>query len=208
MEWFTFPTIDQLALLGATSFSPNLFDAVLIGAVGYGIYTGKQEGASGIWMSSLQWLIIALPGGLMGGLFGAALRSLFGAGPFWSQILGYVMWILLVCGIFAFLYSKGKNEAIDGDKFGALEYPLGIFAGMLKGVFILLTVMSFLNGRVYSAQVIEASRAGQIEEFGTTLFPTVPMMHHLAFNSSFSGPHLKTAFGWAILQPVKAPARR
>jgi len=208
MEWFASSSPALPALLGAAGFSPNLFDALLLGLLGYGGYKGKQDGASGTWLSFIQWLCIALPGGLMGGLFGAGLRALFGAGPFWSQIIGYSLWILLVCCVFGYLYSKGKDEAIDGDKFGRLEYPLGVLAGVLKGLFILLTVMSFLNGRVYTSQVIEASRANQIKEFGTTLFPTVPMLHHMAFNTSFSGPRLKTAFGWALLQPYQPVTRR
>ena len=211
--------MDWPSLLSGSELSPmmpvvaavqlNVFDAFVVGMLGWGIYAGKENGASGLWMDFIQWAIIALAGGLMGGLIGSAFRALFSAGPYWSQTLGYITWVLIICGFFAFLASKGKDEAIDGDKFGKLEYPLGILGGMLKKFFIVLVVMSFLNARIYTPAQLEASRQMQIKEFGSTLFPTITSMHFTVFKNSFCGPFLDKAFGWAVLQPVKpVPIRR
>jgi hypothetical protein len=210
MEWLALPSLIEIPpLLGAINLRLNFFDALFIGLVGYGFHQGKRDGASGTWMSFLQWLVIALPGGLMGGLFGSLFRSLLGASPYWSQLFGYVGWLLLVCGGFSYLSSQGKDEAIDGDKFGRMEYPLGILGGMLKHFFILLMVMSFLNARVYTPQQLTADRQAQIEEFGTALFPTRASLYAMAFSTSFFGPRINTVFGWALLQPVMpAIARR
>ncbi len=199
------PLTEFLPLVGAMELRLNLFDAALVIMLGYGFHLGNREGASGLWLSAVQWLLIALPGGLMGGLMGSLFRGLIGAGPYWSQISGYACWLVMVWGVFAYLRSEGKDEAIDGDKFGRLEYPLGTLCGVLRNLFIVLTVISFLNARVYTRQQLAFDKQQQIEEFGTALFPTRSSLHGMVYNTSFFGPRVKFLFGWALLQPAPPP---
>jgi len=189
-------------LFAATELRLNLFDAVLVGLVGYGIWRGKEGGMSGEHMGFLQWTLIALPGGLMGGLLGSLFAGLFAASPYWGQILGFLIWGALVVGVFSFLASKGKVELAEADTFGRLEYPLGILAGATKNFCILLAVISLLNGRYYSPEQVAASRAAQMKEFGIQLIPTPTLLNHTVFQTSFFGPHIRKYLSWAMLTPV------
>lgn len=189
-------------LFAATELRLNMFDAVLVGLVGYGIWRGKEEGMSGEHMGFLQWTLIVLPGGLMAGLLGSLFKGLLGASPYWGQILGFVVWAAMVVGGFSFLASKGKVELADGDTFGRLEYPLGILAGATKNFCILLAVISLLNGRHYTPAQVAASRAAQMKEFGIALIPTPTLLNHSVFQTSFFGPHIRKYPSWAMLTPV------
>lgn len=192
----------SIMLFAATALRLNMFDAVLVGLVGFGIWRGKQEGFSGEHMGLLQWMLITLAGGIMAGALGSLFESLFSASRYWGQILGFIMWAAMVVGGFSFLASKGKVELGDGDTFGRLEYPLGILAGAIKNFCILLAVISLLNGRHYSAEQIAASRAAQVKEFGSALIPTPALLSQSVFQASFFGPHIKKYLSWAMLTPI------
>lgn len=201
MEWLASLPFGDCSLLGAINLRANLFDAILLGLLAYGFHIGKCEGASGTWMSCVQWLLIALPGGFMGGFLGSLFRTLFSIGPGWSQFFGYMLWLIVIWGIFAFLASKGVHESVEGDKFGKLEYPLGILLNMFRNFFIILVVLSFLNARAYTSAELEAGRRKQIEELGSVFFPTPTSLHFTFHKNSFTGPKLQRYLGWAILQP-------
>ena len=200
MEWL--PATPVFAAL-----SLNMFDALILGALGWGIYQGKEEGASSTHVSVVQWMLIGLAGGFMGNLLGSFLLMIFGS-PYWSQLFGFFLWIFMVACFFAYLNSKGKGEWKDADWFGRTEYPLGILGGLIKYFCIILTIMSILNAKHYTPAMIKADRDWQIEEFGSMLFPSFTMLNNTVFNTSFSGPHLTKVFGWAILPSAKPPVKR
>ena len=202
MELASMNDPSSIMLFAATEFRLNMFDAVLVGVVGYGIWRGKQEGFSGEHMGLLQWSLISLPGGNMAGALGAVFEGLFSTSLYWGQILGFVLWAAMVVGGFSFLASKGKFELGDGDTFGRFEYPLGILGGAIKNFCILLAVISLLNGRYYTAEQIAASRAAQVKEFGSALIPTPPLLSQNVFQSSFFGPKIKKYMSWAMLTPI------
>jgi len=203
MEWIS--SMEFTPLIAALRL--NMFDAVLAGALGWGIYQGKEHGASTTHVSVVQWMLIGLAGGFAGNLLGSLMFSILGS-AYWGQLTGYLLWIFIVAAFFAFLNSKGKGEWKDADWFGRLEYPLGVLGCVLKYFCIILTIMSILNAKHYSAEDIRKDRAWQIEEFGSALFPTFTMLNNTVFNTSFCGPYVKKAFSWAILPSAKAPTRR
>lgn len=202
MDWLT--SVEITPLLAALRL--NMFDALVLGALGWGVYQGKQQGAASTHVSVVQWMLIGFGGGAMGNLFGSFLSSILGS-PYWSQLIGYFVWIFIIMIVFAFLNSKGMGEWKNSDWFGRLEYPLGILGGLIKYFCIILTVMSILNAKHYTPAMIKADRDWQIEEFGSTLFPSLTMLNNMIFNTSFSGPNIKRVFGWAILSSA-ATARR
>ncbi|MGB0583139.1 MAG: hypothetical protein ACPGVU_25935 [Limisphaerales bacterium] len=203
MEWLT--SFEFTPILAALRL--NMFDALLLGALGWGVYQGKEQGASSTHVSVVQWMVIALPGGLAGAFLGSFLGPMLGS-AYWGQLTGYLIWIFIVVGFFAFLNSKGASEWKEADWFGKTEYPLGVLGCMIKYFCIVLTVMSLLNANYYTSEMIRRDREWQIEEFGSALFPSFTMLNNTVFNTSFSGPPLKKTFeGWAILPSAK-PLRR
>ena len=197
----------EFPLLAAARIPLNWFDAACLFAVGFGCYDGRRNGVSGEHLPLLKWILIGLAGGVMGDLFGSVLQMALSLSHYWSRMIGVGIWIGAVWGSFAFLKSKGINQLKDSDWFGKIEFPLGFVAGAFRLLCIVLTVMSLLNGRIYTAAQIEAQRAAQVRELGSAVFPTMGMINDAAFNRSFTGPYLRRWFGWAFITASPAPSK-
>ena len=196
-----------IPFLAAAGLPLNWFDATFFAVIGYGAYSGKKNGLSGEHVPLAQWILTGLAGGTMGDLFGSLLMLALKLSSYWSHMIGAVVWIVMVWGAFAFLKSKGLSQLKDSDWFGRTEYPFGVVAGSIKTLCILLTVLSLLNGRIYTAAQVRAQRDAQIEELGSALFPTVGMINGSVFQSSFFGPRLRRWFGWAMITTSPPPHR-
>ena len=197
-----------IQFLAVAGLPLNWFDAVFLASVIYGGYRGKANGLSGEHVPLGQWILIGLAGGTMGDLLGSFLMLILKLSSYWSHMIGTTIWIVVIWGMFAFLKGKGHAQLRDSDWFGKTETPLGIAAGALKSFCILLTVLSLLNGRIYTVEQIRAQRESQIKELGSALFPTVGMINGAVFQTSFVGPYLRAWFGWAMITASPAPARR
>lgn len=195
-------------LLAAVQLSFNWFDAVFLITIGFGCYDGKKNGLSGEHIPLFKWMLIGLAGGVMGDLFGSLLQMTLSLSSYWSRMIGAALWIGTGWGVFAFLNSKGITQLKDSDWFGKVEYPLGVVAGALRLLCILLTVMSLLNGRIYTTAQIQAQREEQIRELGSAIFPTVGMINGAVFKGSYIGPRLNRWMGWAFITASPAPPKR
>lgn len=204
---FSAPEPALYSLLAAVHLPLNWFDAVFVLTLGYGGRAGRANGLSGEHIPLCMWLLIGLAGGVMGDLFGSLLQMTLRLSSYWSRMIGGCLWIGAVWGGFAFLRSKGINQLKDSDWFGKIEFPLGIAAGALRTFCILLTVLSLLNGRIYTVEQIRAQREAQIQELGSAIFPTVGMINGAVFRSSFVGPYLLRWFGWALITASPAPPK-
>jgi hypothetical protein len=193
--------LDHGPLFAATGIPLNWFDAIILGALGYGYHLGKTNGASEEHMPAMKWLLIVTISGFgappLGGLF-----SSIGLGKYWGQMMAYLFLAFLVFLFFKFLDSRGKSTLRDSEWFGRGEYPLGILLCMLKHMSIVVFVMALVNSKSVTAATVAASRENQIKEFGSAIFPTFPVINHGMFVNSFAGPHLRKRLKWVLLNPV------
>lgn len=209
MDLFLPPSeLVSASLLAAVNIPLNWFDAVFIIVIGLGFMDGKKNGLSGEHIPLAKWILIGLAGGVMGDLLGSLLQMTLSLSNYWSRMIGAFVWIGIIWSVFAFLNSKGISQLKDSDWFGRAEYPLGVVAGVFKLFCILLTVLSLLNGRLYTAQQIQAQREAQIKELGSAIFPTVGMINGAVFKSSYVGPYLKSWFSWAMITASPPPPKR
>jgi len=205
---FTIFADPSAALFAAVRLPLNWFDAVFVFTIGFGCREGRKNGLSGEHIPLFKWMLIGLAGGVMGDLIGSFLQMALSLSNYWSRMIGAALWIGIGWGLFAFLKSKGINQLKDSDWFGKVEYPIGVVAGALRMLCILFTVMSLLNGRIYTTAQIQAQREAQIQELGSAIFPTVGMINGAVFKSSYFGPRLTRWFGWAFITASPAPYRR
>ncbi|MFT4688135.1 MAG: hypothetical protein ACKVHO_03630 [Verrucomicrobiia bacterium] len=188
-------------LLAATGIPLNWFDAVILGALGYGYHLGKTNGAAEEHLPAMKWLLIVTLGGFGAGPLGG-LFSGIGLGKYWGQMFAYLFLGFLVFLFFKFMDSRGQSKLKDSEWFGRMEYPLGIFLGMLKHLCIVVFFMALVNSKSVTAALVAASRENQIKEFGSEIFPTFPGINHGMFVNSFTGPYLRKGLKWILLDPV------
>jgi len=97
------------------------------------------------------------------------------------------------------------GKLIGSDVFGKSEYYLGMPAGMLRFICMLITALAILNARLYSSQEIAAAQKFQLDNYGSEFFPSMQSLQATVFEQSIAGPPIRKYLGFLLITPT-APA--
>ena len=179
----------------------GLFDALLIIAIGLGIWRGKKRGISEELLDFLQWLVTIVAAGFLYGLVGDLLAQAK-LPRLWANIGGYVLVIIAISILFGFIKKSVGNKLVDSDFFGGWEYRLGGLAGGIRYFCIWIACLSLLSARYFDPAAVAAERKYQEKEVGGVLMPTWGMAQRMALYDSLSGPYLRQYLAHQLMTPV------
>ena len=183
----------------------NWFDIFLLVWLGMGIFRGRKRGMSEELITFLQWMAIVVVSAIAYQPVGAMLQGM----SKFSQLTAYIVGYLLTAGCVAVVFLLVKRalggKLIGSDAFGKSEYYLGMPAGMLRFICMLITALAILNARLYSSQEIAAAKKFQLDNYGSEFFPDLQTLQATVFEKSIMGPPIRKYLGFLLITPT-APA--
>ena len=186
---------------------PNWFDLVVLGLIGWGIFRGKKRGMSEELLDLFQWLTIVVVGALLYAPFGKILAKLTNFSPFLSNITSYAIIACVIKMIFAGMKRAVGEKLVQSDTFGNFEYYLGMIAGPVRYLCILIFVLSFLHAKHISDAERAAMAKVQAENFGSITFPTFGSLQQTIFHESVAGAFIRKNLHAQLVQPAAGRAR-
>jgi len=179
----------------------NWFDFVLLAVLVVGVLRGRKHGMSEELLGLLNWLTIlfvcAFTYEPLGKLFAGSFSLLF------CYVMAYIAIALLILIAFAAIKRALGGKLLGSDIFGKSEYYLGMAAGLVRFVCILLAVLALLNARYFSPNEVKAMENFQNEVYGSNFFPTLHSLQSVVFERSLVGPLIKDHLGFLLIKPTE-----
>lgn len=180
----------------------NWFDIFVVIWLTMGVFRGRKRGMSEELMTFLQWIGIVIVGSIAyrpigGWLHGAAKFSLLT-----SYIIAYLVTAGGVAIVFVLLKRTLGGKLIGSDAFGKAEYYLGMPAGMLRFLCMMIAALAILSARLYSREEIAAAQKFQMENYGSEFFPGLQSIQSVVFEKSILGPPIRRYLGFLLIVPT------
>jgi hypothetical protein len=203
------------------NFTFNWFDGLVVALLMFGLWRGRHNGMSGEMLPLGRWLAIALGAGFGHAMLGEQLlhfgiiQAVFG-NYFDRQtaalVSAYLFIMLVVFLIFSTLKHYFQKKLKENNAvFGGGEYYLGMAAGMIRYVSVLLVALALLNAPVYSAAEIQAQKAadnltfgGGLKGYNGNFFPKIYEVQDCVFKESLTGPQIKAHLSWLLINTTPA----
>jgi len=187
----------------------NWFDGAVLLLLIIGFFRGRKNGMSKELLPLFKWLSLVLVCGLCYQLPSQLLINSAGLSKSSSYIWGYLVLALAVFLVFLALKQFFVYKLSGNNFFGSSEYYLGMFAGMIRYMCMLLAVLALLNAPFYSAAEIEAHDAYVKRWYGGGMysgnfFPSLQNIQEQVFKKSFIGPYIKDYLGTLLVESTAA----
>lgn len=195
------------------------FDVVFAALLAFGAYRGRQNGLTKELVPTFRWVAIVLAGGLGYEFAGQIFYNFTGLGRAGSDTLGYLALAFLVFAVFIPVEGFLKTRLEGSSLFGGAEYYLGIFAGLVRYLGILLFSMALMKAPHYTTAEIQAQKDSAFQTFGGgqqgftgDFFPTFQQVQEGVFKKSLVGPFITDYLGVILINSVpvvadKTPAK-
>lgn len=184
------------------------FDFVTVVMVAMGIWVGRRRGMSAELLDMILWLSIVAVGGLLSPAVGNWIGGTTGLSPVASHVLAY---LTLASGLFliVFLLRRWAGEKlVSSDTFGRFEYYLGMGAGVIRFLCILLASLAILNAPKTSQEELDRKLRAQREDLGSVYFPPLGQIQREIFQGSITGRTAKVHLSAMLLQPERSSGGR
>ncbi len=180
------------------------FDLIVAALLVTGALRGRKHGMSEQLLPLLRWISAVVVAALLYKPVGHFIENQTLLSKLASFITAYLGCLLLVFISFSIIKRLTGGKPISAEKFGKSEYYLGICAGVLTVVCILIVALSFLNARKFSSKEIQARQAYEKDVYGSSFFPSLDSMQAFVFQKSMSGATLKQRAGNLMIEPTVA----
>lgn len=180
----------------------NWFDVLLVLMIFIGIARGRKRGLSQELLTMLLWLVLVVVCAVAYLPLGNMLTSASPLSPLFCYVVCYLGVAVLVAIIFAPIKRALGGKLISADSFGQAEYYVGMPAGMVRFVCILIFALALLNARLYTSQEIAAAEKYQKDVYGSEFFPGLSSLQRDVFKKSFTGPYLKQYLDFLLIKPT------
>ena len=190
--------------MNASHFQLTLFDLLVLGLIGYGVFRGRKRGMSEELLDVFQWLLIVVLGALIYSPLGKLVSRTAGFSLLLSNIIGYVLIALVIKLIFSMIKRNVGEKLVHADTFGRFEYYLGMIAGTVRCLCILIFALSFLHAKYISDAERAATAKMQQDNFGSISFPTLGSLQQTIFYESYSGKFIKKNLQAQMIKPTGA----
>lgn len=189
------------------------FDLVFIAILIFALYRGRHNGMSKELIPLLQWIAILFVCGLVHPMLGPIFATQLKLTQMWGNVLAYAVLMLAVLIPFSIIKHRYAKNLATSDFFKGNEYYLGMIAGIVKWLCIMLVAMALLNAPYYSPAQIAAHKAymqkvygGGDSEFSGDFFPTLQTVQEVVLTDSAVGSFvLNQPFLKKLLINVKPP---
>src|SRR5947208_9544599 len=145
----------------------NWFDIAILLFLGLGVSRGRKHGMSQEVILVLKWAAIIIVGGLGYGVVGEVISD----NTFFTRLSAYlVAYAVIALGItvvFWAITKMAKGKLVGSDVFGGGEYYLGMIAGLVRYICILIFGLALLNARLYSPKEVADDLKFQNDVYGS-----------------------------------------
>jgi hypothetical protein len=139
---------------------------------------------------------------------GGWLGQTVGFAPATSYILGYLTLAGTLFLLF-FLIRRGFGEKLlSSDTFGSMEYYLGMGAGAIRFLCILLATLAVLHAPKTSQEELDRKLRVQQDDLGSIYFPPLGQIQRTIFQDSITGRVVKEHLDAALLEPSRSAGTR
>lgn len=180
----------------------NWFDIFLLLWLGMGIFRGRKRGMSEELITFLQWMAIVVVSAIAYQPVGTVLQGAMKTGQLTAYIVAYLLTAGCVATVFLLVKRALGGKLIGSDAFGKSEYYLGMPAGMLRFICMLIAALALLNARLYSREEIAAAQKFQLDNYGSEFFPGLQSLQATVFEKSIMGPPIRKYLGFLLITPT------
>ncbi len=182
----------------------NWFDLAVVIVILLGVNRGRKNGMSVELMPLVQWVAIIFAGAFLYRPAGDYLCQVSPVSHVFAYISMYIAIAIVVKIIFSVL-KKGTGGKLAGSSvFGRGEYYLGMFAGAIRFVCVMIAALAVMNAPYYSQQELNSYKAYQIDMYGSTYFDGFGMAQQQIFKDSLLGSAMKNYAGFMLIVPTKS----
>jgi uncharacterized membrane protein required for colicin V production len=182
----------------------NWFDLMVLVMVTVGILRGRKRGMSEELLDVLMWLCIVVAGAFLYQPFGSMFTLSAGMPPFFANVTAYILIAITIKFLFASLKRAVGEKLVQSDTFGRMEYYLGMIAGSVRYLCILIFALSFVHAKYISDAERAATAKMQADNFGSISFPTLGSLQQSVFYESISGKFIRKNLRAQLMQPADA----
>ncbi len=184
--------------------SPNLYDAIFVAAVLAGMWTSRK-GLPVELLPVARWLTVVLVGAVVYkpiALFFVGLTNIsFTTAAVWTYIVVTFGVVMAFVGL-----KTAIQRTLESSTFlGKADQPLGMVAGGVKALFVIVAVMAVLNTQKSSAAQLAANARMQQDSFGDISFPTPSRLQHDMVAESWFGGLVSSRASFLLIDPAAAP---
>jgi uncharacterized membrane protein required for colicin V production len=179
---------------------PNWFDLVVVAMVIAGVLVGRKRGMSLELLDLLQWLAIIFVGGLAYAPLGRALADFAGMGGMGAFLLAYLLAAVGIKLLFLLVKRMTGEKLLGSDTFGGYEYYLGMLAGGVRFLCILMFGLALMNAKQVSRAELDQQIKDQKENLGSVYFPPYGTIQRSVFQTSVCGRAAKQYLAAQLIQ--------
>jgi uncharacterized membrane protein required for colicin V production len=188
------------------ALNPNWFDMLVAVVILLGILRGRKRGISEELLDILQWLLIVV----VAAQFYMPLGNLVAGYTHLSLLPSYVVCYLSIAIAIKLIFASIKRmvgeKLVQADTFGSMEYYLGMLAGAVRFLCVLIVALALLNAEYISKGERDALRKMQSDNFGSISFPTLSSLQENVFGESVSGKFIRVHLKDQLIRPTPASA--
>ncbi len=181
----------------------NAFDVLLVIVLVGGLVRGRRHGLSQEFLSLLKWLTLLFA---CAELYEPVGQIVAASGIFdllSAYIIAYLGVALLIFLMFSVIERRLTPKIAGTDAFGRGEYVLGMGSGMVRFACILLMGLSLLNAKAYSPAELQRIERYQLDNYGSTLFPTLHSCQVAVFERSLTGSWIRQDLSFLLISPTE-----
>ncbi|HOW67985.1 MAG TPA: CvpA family protein [Candidatus Paceibacterota bacterium] len=184
------------------------FDLVVVAVIFTGVWRGRQRGMSQELLDLLQWLGMVIGGGILYDPIGRALARLANMDLIYCFVVSYLGFALTLKLAFTLLKRSLGEKLVGSDVFGRSEYYLGMVAGGLRFLCVLIMVLAVMHAPQISEADRRATAKKQKEYFEDISFPTFGSIQYGIFRQSFSGLLIEDKASWLLIKAASASGQK
>ncbi len=185
----------------------NWFDILTAAVLIFGFLRGRKRGMSVELLPLFQaLLIVALAAEYyepLGKLL-AVKTAMFSLRSCYITV--YIAIAILIQFFFGNLKRWVGEKLVGSDLFGSGEYYVGMLAGVIKYVCILIMVLALLNAVPVTNEQVATQKKSQTDSIGMS-FPSFNGIHQDIFVNSTTGKFVRERMNTLLIQPTSGDAR-
>jgi uncharacterized membrane protein required for colicin V production len=178
----------------------NWFDFFFLALIAVGIAVGRKRGMSTELLDLIQWAAIVVCCGFAYAPLGKELAVFTGLSLTASCVLAYLLIATAIFGVFLGLKRYMGRKLFGSDVFGSAEYYLGMVAGAVRFVLILIFVLALFNAPQISDVELSRRIAAQNESLGAIYFPPYGTIQRSVFRDSLTGRMISEQLSAQLIQ--------
>lgn len=185
----------------------NWFDFTVVIVLLLGVVRGRRNGLSQELLVMLEWVAMIFGAAFTYEPVGRFMRENSVFSELFCYVTSYFV-MAVVINIFFRLVKRAIGGKLTGsDTFGAGEYYLGMFAGLVRFACIIVFFLALLNARYFSPAEIKAMKKYNDYNYGSDFFPGVHSVQTEVFQKACIGPFLSKHISFLLIKPTaSAPA--